>query len=444
MSRPRQHASQPPQPSPSAATRAPHIPTLYFGTTRVSAQPNKSQGFDVPVGCEFGEGQRIITNGEYNTYIEKNARKLVQPGLRDLNPTLHLHTPPIRVADHTLTPDYSEEPCLEERQKIIEKYGTLRAYDADIEAYSHEYPAEVRQLLQEGRDRDQGKARFPAPVDHTAHILKTLKHVRDNDPESFGQVKSTHGTSKDVHVSTASYASVKKYRNILERDMEEIRTWYSDLQARKKQQERLQSMTRVWFEDARNLNISRGEQIFELAYVLFDMFGSDWERTPEQCRFHDHILELCAPLIYKDDFQKHRNRLLKRFKKRTFAVAVFFAGPRRWGKSVGLGQDGAVTLYIGRGIKTVTFAQTLGIACELVNKVRMFFLRLPDAEKRILRTTSVEFLVSWYHEEVKGEGERKRLIMKRRFNKMMARSCIANSQYRKKRITRGRGRDNEK
>lgn len=404
------------------------------------------QSFDVPINCEMGEEQRSYTQQDYNdNFLSRHVRTHVQPRiLRQSNPGLQLHTEPIRVADHTLTSDFSDDPDAEQRQAIVNRYGTINAYKSDMLAFSEEYPPDLRRLLQEGRNRDAGRAAVPSPEKHKQNVLSRLRTISDqaraqrlhDQAQEAAAAQSTDVRDADeempeekvTHIDTSTAVAVKKYRNILQQDMDEIRTWYKDVANRKKQEQRLLSKTREWFEDARNLNISRGEQLFELCYVLFDEFGSDWERTPEQCRFHDHVLELCAPLIYKDDFQKHRSRLLKRFKKRTFGVAVFFAGPRRWGKSVGLGQDGAVTLYIGRGIKTVAFAQTLGIACELVNKVKMFFMRLPDAETRILRTTSIEFLVSHYGVVVKAASVAKKLILNRMFNKMMARSCIVNSQ----------------
>jgi hypothetical protein len=373
----------------------------------------------------------------------------------------------------------AEREKKEGRAAILRAYGGKHAYTHDLEPMSAHYPDGLRQALEEGRARNSGAESMLSPAAHRQRVMQLL--TQDKLAEATGrsnhtngkahgsgtstkQLNSGDGTSGDasadkgmVDVSTDEgmktpnpaniskhkhsktrnggpssnqQHAIRKYRNILENDMDEIRTWYTDAKSRRENETRLLTMTRVWFEDARNLNISKGAQIFELCYVLFDQFGSDWERTPEQCRFHDHILELCAPLIYGTDFQKDRQRLLRRFKKRTFAVAVFFAGQRRWGKSVGLGQDAAVTLYVGRGIKTVAFAQTLGIACELVNKTRMFFLRLPDAVHRLVRSAGIEFLVSWFERAVINERDRKQLIMMRKFNKMQARSCIVNSQLR--------------
>jgi hypothetical protein len=377
-----------------------------------------------------GSNRHDVTAAEYSRRLHHHIRNAVQPDeLRRYNPHLRLLGGQINLEDIVPVADWSSDPTSEERLAIAQRYGTASANDADIAEYEHEYPPEVRAELAERRALEARREQ-ERDATRTARSLPTAVSTAAAAAEAAAMDLS----STTAATTTTSRAPARRYRNIMQDEMESAYTHYVSLKTRRSKEFKLLPAGVVALTDFRDLNISRGEQIFEFGYMLYDMFGPNVERTPEQAKFHDHIMRLCAPHYYGNDFHKARISLLKRFGIRQFAVAVFFAGPRRWGKSVGLGMDEAVTMYIGRGMKCLSFAQTLGIATELVNKGKMYFSMLPKTENRQLRSTTVELLVTWFEEVV---ADRRQLLMQsRRYNRLTARSCIVNSQY----STRSRAR----
>jgi hypothetical protein len=76
----------------------------------------------------------------------------------------------------------------------------------------------------------------------------------------------------------------------------------------------------------------KGEQYFQQAHRLLDSFSET--RSPDQKRFHDNILTVFTPLIYKGDFLMKRDELLARLNRQTFPMGSLIMTPRRFGNTI--------------------------------------------------------------------------------------------------------------
>jgi hypothetical protein len=73
----------------------------------------------------------------------------------------------------------------------------------------------------------------------------------------------------------------------------------------------------------------QGEQYLQQAHLLLDSFTET--RSPDQKRFHDNILTVFTPLIYKKDFLMKRDDLLAGLNRQTFPMGSLIMTPRRFG-----------------------------------------------------------------------------------------------------------------
>jgi hypothetical protein len=94
-------------------------------------------------------------------------------------------------------------------------------------------------------------------------------------------------------------------------------------------------------------------RLTELRRIL-DAF--EWQRSPDQQRFHDEFIKLCLPHIYGDDFEPNRARLMEAFRIDCFKSGCFIMCPRRWGKTVSVAQFVVALLLILLGKTIVIFA----------------------------------------------------------------------------------------
>lgn len=86
---------------------------------------------------------------------------------------------------------------------------------------------------------------------------------------------------------------------------------------------------------------------------LLDSF--QWERSPDQFRFHEDFIRLCLPQIYGADFEANRARLMAAFGLDCFKVGALVLTPRRWGKTTSVCMFIAAMLIICDGIKFASF-----------------------------------------------------------------------------------------
>ena len=167
---------------------------------------------------------------------------------------------------------------------------------------------------------------------------------------------------------------------------------------------------------------SRGMELFELAFRLLDMF--DQQRTPDQKRFHDAIFQTCAAHIFKDDFLQHREELLDRFDWDEFKMAAMIMTPRRSGKTTAAAMACAVLLYVGRGMELLVFSSGQEMSSTFMQKVKAYFLQLPNAHERILRNDVKRFSVA--HIDAPAGLSAEQLFAGKHVNTLLARAATVN------------------
>ncbi len=182
---------------------------------------------------------------------------------------------------------------------------------------------------------------------------------------------------------------------------------------------RLGSTYDVITADPRNNPDCPGERFFRLAFRCLDSFST--KRSHQQKRFHDAIFQTLAPHIYKDDFLFKRDQLLDEFGRESFAFASLILTPRRWGKTTATAMAIAVALYVCRGVNVLCFSTGQEMSTTLMEKVKKFFMELPDAADRVLSSTVRRFIVS--HIDEPTGSSKKTVLQAGRYNGLLARAA---------------------
>ena len=120
-----------------------------------------------------------------------------------------------------------------------------------------------------------------------------------------------------------------------------------------------------------------------------------FKRTPDQIKMHEEdFIPLTLPLIYGDDFEANRLRLMKEFKLTSFKVGALALLPRRWGKTVGVSQFVACLLFIGVRITVATFSQGQRASTSLMGTGIRYLYQLKGGAQRIVAKNEEEFKVA--------------------------------------------------
>jgi hypothetical protein len=195
----------------------------------------------------------------------------------------------------------------------------------------------------------------------------------------------------------------------LQKQHEEERS-YKELQPKIEVLSRIQNNTH---------DVCDGEQYFKLALRLLDTFKQ--KRSVGQKRMHDAIFQTVAPHIYGSDFESNRQKILAMFNRQSFTMGSIIMTPRRFGKTTGVSMAIAVCMYVCRGTNFMVFSTGQEMSTELMQKVKGFFMQLPDAESRVLRS-DVKRFVTTYADESKSKSKSS-LFQAGRYNCLKARAA---------------------
>jgi hypothetical protein len=176
-----------------------------------------------------------------------------------------------------------------------------------------------------------------------------------------------------------------------ERKQHELRSFYDSIVENQGEQEPGHDISNSQAnEEDTDTSSTQGGYLFDLAFKLLDSFRE--KRSRDQKRMHDSIFETMAPVIFGPDYNHCRVKLLKRFKRVEPVTGTMITCPRRWGKTTGVAMAIAVGMYIGRKINFLVFSTGQDMSTAFMDKVKTFFLQLPDAKDRIILSNTKLFL----------------------------------------------------
>ena len=134
----------------------------------------------------------------------------------------------------------------------------------------------------------------------------------------------------------------------------------------------------------------KGDAISERFFENFKYFKATLSDL--QWRVVRAVHASLLPQIYGDDFELHKERLMKKYKIKDFSPAVFAEFPRRWGKT-----------YIAAMIEASAMDCIGGGSCVVgayrpqsrffLATVKSFFMQIPGAEQRVILDSKDEFVV---------------------------------------------------
>lgn len=132
-------------------------------------------------------------------------------------------------------------------------------------------------------------------------------------------------------------------------------------------------------EDKRLSDYSEGLKLFNKGLQSIHHMGITPTRT--QNDFIRKIFDCCIPHIYRDEFPKFREYLLKKARKQTFERGAFLSCPRQFGKSTTVALACAAMLLIGRGLNIVVVANSQDIASKMKNQIISYYMNLSKFKK---------------------------------------------------------------
>ena len=129
-------------------------------------------------------------------------------------------------------------------------------------------------------------------------------------------------------------------------------------------------------------SICAGEKRCEMVRSLLGSFS--FKRSLDQIKFTEAMLVTCLPIIYGQDFEPNRTKLLKQINKEEFPMACAIMCPRRWGKTMSMSMFIAVILYVCSNIKIVIITTGQKISSMVLDEILLRFSELENTNKRVL------------------------------------------------------------
>lgn len=118
------------------------------------------------------------------------------------------------------------------------------------------------------------------------------------------------------------------------------------------------------------------------------------ERSETQVIVHRKMLMALLPLIYRDDWEHHRERIMAYYKLKLYKQFFFWSASRRDGKSYAKSMMLASCMHALPALRAAVFTISDRVSGWMMELVLMWFYRLPNARSRVLKKNHETFKVS--------------------------------------------------
>lgn len=106
-----------------------------------------------------------------------------------------------------------------------------------------------------------------------------------------------------------------------------------------------------------------------------------YERSPQQVQFHDTLIQACARIIYKREFDRDMAAIMERNRWTDVRQERFIGTPRRFGKTWAMAMLAANMLLSIPGFKCCIFATGKETTGNVLKLVKRFFTECPFNQK---------------------------------------------------------------
>jgi hypothetical protein len=151
----------------------------------------------------------------------------------------------------------------------------------------------------------------------------------------------------------------------------------------------LEAITRRDVSDS--IRDSPGMRTYERLLETLDQFNV--RRSSAQKMFHTKMCRAFIPYLFGDTYTRHETSILKYLGIKRLLRRLLFYTSRRDGKTWSVVMMIAALLYVCDGASLTSVGLSGRVCTQTMRLVRMFFSRLPNSHRRIIRKSAEEFEV---------------------------------------------------
>lgn len=118
------------------------------------------------------------------------------------------------------------------------------------------------------------------------------------------------------------------------------------------------------------------------------------ERSETQVIVHRKMLMALLPLIYKGDWEHHRERIMAHYKLKQYKQFFFWSASRRDGKSYAKSMMLASCMHALPALRAAVFSISDRVSSWMMELVLQWYYRLPNARSRVVKKNHETFVVS--------------------------------------------------
>lgn len=130
--------------------------------------------------------------------------------------------------------------------------------------------------------------------------------------------------------------------------------------------------------DFNDITYSGDRIVQRLKFILNNI--PNIKRVEYQIQFHQEIILVCLPIIYKKEWASKSSIILKKYGLSKYRPELFFITPRRFGKTMCLVMFACAALYSIPNVSINIFSTCKNIAGKLKNQIVKYLRQMPKIE----------------------------------------------------------------